>query len=512
MASSDRVWWLALLLSWLLLCVPVLLVEVPPMADYPNHLARMHILATIDHTPDFAANYVVHWGIVPDLAIDLFMPSLVSIVPPLIAGRILIAVILLLDVLGVTLCAAALHGRRTWWSLAGALVAYNTAFFLGFLNFNLATGLAMLGAGAWIIVRRQGRPGLAACLGMATSALLFFCHLMGLCFYLVLIGSSEFPAFLRALAINRPMPLRIWSAVARCWPLVLAGMPAPLLYAASQFRAAEGRVLWLGIHDKLMDLAAGFWSYDARLDGIVMLAVALVLAASRLCLARGGGLAFAIVLSLALVLPQDVKGTAFVATRPAIMAAFLLFIVPRPELPPGLRLPALLALAMLFCTRVAAVADTWHAYQTDVANMRALLVPVQPGDKVFQLDVSPTSVSDFAERAPKGWELPQGLTTGHHLGALAVLDRDALWSQLFADPVQQPLSPQPALATAIAAATRALPAGANPYCGFQWVLLFGVWADSHPASLVARWLALVSSNRTAALYRVDAETCLPSTT
>ena len=31
--------------------IPILLVEIPPLADYPNHMARMHILADAGRSP-----------------------------------------------------------------------------------------------------------------------------------------------------------------------------------------------------------------------------------------------------------------------------------------------------------------------------------------------------------------------------------------------------------------------------------------------------------------------------
>ncbi len=41
---------------------PVLSVAVPPLVDYPNHLARMHILANWASDPALQRNYVVDWS------------------------------------------------------------------------------------------------------------------------------------------------------------------------------------------------------------------------------------------------------------------------------------------------------------------------------------------------------------------------------------------------------------------------------------------------------------------
>ncbi len=38
---------------------PVLSVEIPPLADLPNHLARLHILANLENEPALQANYEI---------------------------------------------------------------------------------------------------------------------------------------------------------------------------------------------------------------------------------------------------------------------------------------------------------------------------------------------------------------------------------------------------------------------------------------------------------------------
>ena len=110
-------WWATAVGAYVLLCLPLLLVDVPPLTDFPNHMARMDILAQLGHEPFLTQVYHARWKVIPNLAIDSFMPWLVTVLPVYVAGRLLLALILLLDLAGVAACAAALHGRRTWWSL-----------------------------------------------------------------------------------------------------------------------------------------------------------------------------------------------------------------------------------------------------------------------------------------------------------------------------------------------------------------------------------------------------------
>ena len=60
----------------LLALSPILIYPLPPLADYPNHLARMHVIATIGSDPDLSRHYDIHWQIIPNLVMDMVVPLL----------------------------------------------------------------------------------------------------------------------------------------------------------------------------------------------------------------------------------------------------------------------------------------------------------------------------------------------------------------------------------------------------------------------------------------------------
>src|SRR6266853_104807 len=72
-------------MAYLLLCgftlSPLAWVSVPRLVDYPNHLARMWILLQNGKIPELADNYIVHWRLLPNLAMDLVVPLLAQIMP-----------------------------------------------------------------------------------------------------------------------------------------------------------------------------------------------------------------------------------------------------------------------------------------------------------------------------------------------------------------------------------------------------------------------------------------------
>src|SRR3712207_4930360 len=57
--------------------VPFALVSPLPLSDYPNHVARMHIIAHLSESADRARHYLVHWEFIPNLAMDLLVPLLI---------------------------------------------------------------------------------------------------------------------------------------------------------------------------------------------------------------------------------------------------------------------------------------------------------------------------------------------------------------------------------------------------------------------------------------------------
>ena len=159
LVSAGLLWWAALAGLCAVLLAPLLVVDVPPLLDYPNHLARAFVLASLPRDTILARFYAPHWSIIPNLALDLVAPPLIHVLPVHVVGRLLIAAAVLLPVLGTVAYNAALtrlpSGR--WWSLGVGLMAYNNCLLYGFLNFLISIGLALLLAATWLSLAR-GSP------------------------------------------------------------------------------------------------------------------------------------------------------------------------------------------------------------------------------------------------------------------------------------------------------------------------------------------------------------------
>src|ERR1700753_3010679 len=92
----PHLWWAALAALISVLLAPLFLTEIPPLLDYPNHLARMEILSRLPGDADLAKIYGVTWRIVPNIGIDLTMPALMHVLPLMVAGEGFVAAGLLL--------------------------------------------------------------------------------------------------------------------------------------------------------------------------------------------------------------------------------------------------------------------------------------------------------------------------------------------------------------------------------------------------------------------------------
>ena len=121
--ATRAAWWSVLAGICAILLAPLFVVDVPPLLDYPNHLARMYVLAFGAHDPILSQMYEQHWAIIPNLVIDLIVPHMLKVMPIYVAGRIVLGATLLLPLAGVIAYHRATFGVRSYWPLAAALIA-----------------------------------------------------------------------------------------------------------------------------------------------------------------------------------------------------------------------------------------------------------------------------------------------------------------------------------------------------------------------------------------------------
>ena len=493
------------------LLAPLLIAEVPPVLDYPNHLARLVLLAARPDDPELGRLFATQWSIMPNLAVDLIGPGLLRLLPVHVAGICLLGAVLLLNLAGVIALHHALFGRLSFWPLASGLMAYNSGFLLGFLNWQIGSGLAMLFAAAWLVWR--DRQPLATILGAAmASVILFFCHLMGLAFFLALIGSAELYAMWRGGSV--------WRRSAALAPVVAGPI---MLSLVTSLRDEPVATHWMTPHEKLVQVASPFINYVFPLDIVTAVliygGVALAIAAGWFVLAPRAVVAALGLAILYVVLPFDLMSTSFLDTRVAIMLGFLLFAAVDPaRLPRVASRVLVIGLTGLFAVRMGVLAQVWTEHRRDLSDLRDVIAAVPPGASVYVTNVPQEEAPAYWDAGPRSRRLSNTLRADYHLPALLLIERGAFWPGLFANPRQQPIRLQPAYAKLAELAHDIPPHAAlvaDPNTGsaalrnFDFALMLEAGADPDLASFVPACLTLMSRNDFAALFRVrrDSVSC-----
>ena len=162
--------------------VPILLYPWPPLSDYINHLARMHVIATIRSDPNLALFYEVEWQVIPNLMMDLIVPILQRVMNVYLAGQIYTIMSFVLILSGTLALNRQLYRHWSVLPLIAFPLLYNNVFLVGTMNYLFGIGLALWALTTWVALRER-----ALALRLAVSTLfvlaLFFCHLFAVGVY-----------------------------------------------------------------------------------------------------------------------------------------------------------------------------------------------------------------------------------------------------------------------------------------------------------------------------------------
>ena len=149
-------WFISRFLIFMLTAIalsPVFLVELPAMIDYPNHLARMHIIVATG-TPDANPFYQVNWLPYPNLAVDILVPQMARIVGVETAMKSFLILSQLLVVSGAVALEHRIKGRVLFSGFASLTVIHCLPFEGGQLNFEFGLGIALWALTSWFAFER----------------------------------------------------------------------------------------------------------------------------------------------------------------------------------------------------------------------------------------------------------------------------------------------------------------------------------------------------------------------
>ncbi len=421
--------------------VPVFSFQIPPMADYVNHLARMHVIAVGADDAQLARFYDVKWQVIPNLVMDATVPFLARLIGTYAAGQVFVALNLLAIVGGVMALHRAIYGRLSPWPLVCFLFLYNHALIYGFMNFVFASAIALWALAAWIHLRER-HPLVRGAVSSLFAVSLFFCHLFGIGMYGL--GLLAYEGW--RLLDRREAGWFNLAAVARdrarlkngAIELAVLGMP---------FLPTLGLMLVSPTMGLASDVS---WDWNAKFDGLgwlvqayghgvdtafglalaVALGIGLITRTVRLHPAGALllGLGFAIYVAMPTVLfgswAADLRlpvalifmAIAFADLNVTSQAAKRLFVV------------AVIALAL---TRFIGVGEAWAEIDQSFADMRSSLRFIDAGSKVLVSTANkPTGTEEM--------NLPLS-----HAACLAMIERSSLVTTAFAVAGKQILNVRP---------------------------------------------------------------------
>lgn len=399
---------------------PFCVVRVPGLGDMLNHLARMHVLATIGQSAALQRYYQVHWAPIPYLAMDAVVPLLARLMPIYLAGKIFVLACMILPVAGTACLHYTVHRRLSVVPMAAWLVSTNTLLAFGFLNYLFALGFALMLFAGWIATQSWPRWPRAALFAAGVIAL-YFGHAFACGAYCLAVAGVEANRALRA-------PLKEWRHTGA--DLLAAPVQAvPALAFAATLNVGSGYVgnlqtHWGDLGSKLVALCSPMLFFNDAANGVALLGV----------------FAFGLVLTARVRLAAAI----WPACIPVALAAIAMPHVLDSTWGMDLRLPLFLVLLLIGASSFPRATQTWRSTLLAAGGALLLVKSVDAWAVLRQVDAQIAETRATLADLPAGARLlvvnPFGHGNGHeqvptstywHMPLTAVIDRDAFVPTLF---------------------------------------------------------------------------------
>jgi hypothetical protein len=411
--------------------LPFLVVATPPLSQQFFNIVRMHILA---HPEAFAKNFVVLWSPIPDLAMDLAVPSLSVFMSIEAASSLFIIVTLAMLTSGALVLGRVVHGRWSGLAMMSFLFLYNWILVRGYANNLFALGLTLWALAAHVALRRS--TALCIAVSSVSAVAIYFCHLFPLGVFALVITTWELGCFIQGRMTLRRLVLHAAAAIV---PLVL-----PMLILGSSSTSQHSGAIEFGFDRLLLKLklCLEVLTIGNRLTDVAMLAG--ICGVSAIALGRGWltcrpewRLTVVGLVCGALLVPLSAFASYGVVERFSLSAAFLLPAIL------GLRLcdyklqtMATATLGLLFLLRVGTVSKDWSSENATIQTYNTAFAALKPGSVMFEFDQDQNFPAPI--HRPDRWSPPLD-----KIVALATL-HDVLVPKLYLKQGQQPVQYSPA--------------------------------------------------------------------
>lgn len=211
--------WYVLLL--IIISVPIVVTDVLPLYDYPNHIARLHILHLNGADPFINQYYTINWQFLPNLALELVTYPLVGLIGAESSGRVFLILTFVVISSGAFFLNYSLVKQFNVWPFLVFLFMYNKFFLFGFMSYNFSIGVFLWGFGLWIYFRDRNAILRLACFSIFTLVLLTM-HLVGFGLFGLAIGGYELSRYIWKCKSNRCLPdANFWVGALQFLPAII---------------------------------------------------------------------------------------------------------------------------------------------------------------------------------------------------------------------------------------------------------------------------------------------------
>lgn len=360
--------------------LPVLTNPLPPLADYINHLARMHVITVINTDPLLSSFYELKWAVVPNLVMDIVVPALHHWMNVYLAGEVFLISIFVVTLSGTLALNRALFGYWSAMPLIAFPLLYNGLLLVGVMNYLFGVGAAIWALAVWVWLRERPWPWRYAA-SFVFILIIFFSHLFAVGVYGV---------GLLAFEMHREWQRRGKLTFSRYAAFLSVGLPflvvLPLLYVSPT-----------------LDLVGGYsWDADGKIDGIelvfktyydlIAIIIGVVIGAAALWALRYrllhfhrfGWFLLAVGGVTYLVMPRTLFSTYMADQRLPVALAFMLVACMHLELTRKVVRQGFAAvLVILLVLRVGEVQLVWQQLSQGTLRFKESVEHITPGSRIL---------------------------------------------------------------------------------------------------------------------------------
>lgn len=412
---------------------PLYWVQYPDIVDFPNHLARLHILIHLSESEALQQYYTLRQlKVGTNLAMEVLVPLLAKGMSLMLALKIFASLAMLLVTTGAVALGRVINGQFSYLLLGVLFFAQNAMFQMGLLNYLFGLGLAFWLLSAWIYTRNNS--SLFHRLAFSAGCILvYLCHLSAFGVYAVCVlgyelGRARFETGL----ISRSALQALLLSLIQFVPVVMfhvlvstsAGIYTPIPIEETWLKVA---LIWI-ISKLVLLLISPSLCVSAYVTGQAIFGIFIVFALyvgfregllklSAPVKWMAGTLAICIFL-----LPDSGFGSRLVDVR--LIPALGLILWSGLEVPRGRKLKQNALLSVIAAIVVLVSLDTakeWVPRDDEYRRVRAALLQIPEGSKVASIILNKPNNPDFISP---------------HAGAFSVIDRSTLLSNMFIWPFQ----------------------------------------------------------------------------